>query len=441
MTRRELVRGLCAGAGPGLALRWSGAGLGLASCSRPAAVVMADARRQPTGRRSARTWIDPDGSGVLRVGAGEPLLARTELGPASPARRVLATLAHVTDAHVLDAQSPARAPFLARLGPPFSSTFRPQETLTAQVLAGMLAAVDRAGPRRRHPGRRPDRQRAGQRARPGARRARRRRVAPGSGGARLPRRAGGARRRPLLLPPRPRRAAPSRAARRRRRGPFVSAGLRRRGYPVLGDHDLLVAGDPRADRADRARSPAASAPSGTCRASCRRRRAARPELAVGTRRARPIRRRSSSSSRSCWARPGVDVPADPRRRRAIGGEAIGRLRAGERRLPRGGPQLDYSFDLGASVRVIVLDLVRRAGGSGGVVRAGPAGLAGRGSWRRAGDRWVLVVTHQPLTNVGRRRPGLLAEIDRSPRVLAALYGHTHRNRITPRRTRAAADTG
>ena len=59
----------------------------------------------------------------------------------------LALLAHLTDAHVMDASSPARVPFLARLGPPVQSTFRPQEALTAQVLHGAVNATRALRPR------------------------------------------------------------------------------------------------------------------------------------------------------------------------------------------------------------------------------------------------------------------------------------------------------
>ena len=99
-----------------------------------------------TGSTLASTWTDPGGTGTLAPGPGEALIARTELGPPRAAEGVIATLAHVTDAHVLDASSPARVPFLDRLGAPFESTFRPQETLTAQVLAGATRAIRALGP-------------------------------------------------------------------------------------------------------------------------------------------------------------------------------------------------------------------------------------------------------------------------------------------------------
>jgi hypothetical protein len=82
----------------------------------------------------------------------------------------------------------------------------------------------------------------------------------------------------------------------------------------------------------------------------------------------------------------------------------------------------------------VLDLARRAGGSGGLVHPGqPAWLADQ--LAASGERWVIVVSHQPL---GSSEGGseLLALLDRYPRVIAALAGHVHRNRIEPRPTPA-----
>ena len=43
-------------------------------------------------------------------------------------------------------------------------------------------------------------------------------------------------------------------------------------------------------------------------------------------------------------------------------EVVGRLRAGA------GDHLDYVVDVGSELRLIVLDLARRGGGSGGLVR-------------------------------------------------------------------------
>jgi hypothetical protein len=48
---------------------------------------------------------------------------------------------------------------------------------------------------------------------------------------------------------------------------------------------------------------------------------------------------------------------------------------------------------------------------------------------------VIVVTHQPLQS-SEGGETLLAVLDRSPRVIAALYGHIHRNEIIARPTPA-----
>ena len=88
-----------------------------------------------------------DRHGVLERGAGEPLRPRPELGPLPRGRtRPVARIALVADAHLRDEESPARAPFLDRLGNPFTSTFRPQEALTAQVLVAAVRALRRERP-------------------------------------------------------------------------------------------------------------------------------------------------------------------------------------------------------------------------------------------------------------------------------------------------------
>jgi hypothetical protein len=442
LTRRELVRELCIGAGPGLALRWSGAALGssllLEACGD------GGVGRSPAadGSTLRSRWVDPDGSGVLRVGPGEPLLARTELAPASPHGKVLATLAHLTDAHVLDAQSPARVPFLARLGPPFTSTFRPHETLTVQVLAGALRAVGALRPDAvvqggdlidNAQGNELDWALAALAGGP---------VTPASGGPGYHGVQQAANPDPLYY--RPDLDAPRHPGLlvRALRG-FDAPGLASPWYPVLGDHDLLVAGV----------VPPAPLSQGVAVGS-----RAVWELPHGLPADVGALAQTSTSAPDGLGDPsaigrlvgqllgsaGVDVPADPRRRELAAGDVLAALRSASgagRPRPAGpagpagsgagsGRQLDYSFDVGPAVRVIVLDLVRRAGGSGGVVHAGqPAWLAGE--LAAAGQRTILVFSHQPLDTTA-AGPRLLAELDRSPRVLAAIWGHTHRNRITPR---------
>jgi hypothetical protein len=102
------------------------------------------------------------------------------------------------------------------------------------------------------------------------------------------------------------------------------------------------------------------------------------------------------------------------------------------RLGTSFPSLDYHADIGRHLRLIVLDLARRAGGSGGLVRPGQTGFVARALDT---DRWVIVVSHQPLAS-SQGGADVLALLDRSPRVIAALSGHTHRNRIEPRTSSA-----
>ena len=412
ITRREAVLKAMLGAG---ALALAGCGTGRAPSS---------------GSTLRSTWIDPLGNGQLAIGPGEPLVDRVDLGPRAAADAVLATLAHLTDAHVLDASSPARVPFLDRLGPPFQSTFRPQEALTLQVLAGAVAAVARQRPQLViQGGDLIDNDQSNElshalAALDGGH------VHPGSGPRGYYGVQSGFDPDPFYYRPEvdaPQHPGLLRAAVR----PLRSPGLGAPTYPVLGDHDVLVAGE--------------IVPTALTRA-----------LAIGDRALWDLPRgltvpRSelphAGASPDGPPQPGpindfldralegptVSVPSDPARREMEFSEVIARLARAAPGAVSGlgaGERLDYALDVGSRVRLIVLDLVRRGGGSGGLVSAHqPAWLERQ--LAAAGDRWVIVVSHQPLaSSVGGEL--LLGLLDRHPRVIAALSGHVHHNRIVPR---------
>jgi hypothetical protein len=382
-----------------------------------------------TGSTIASTWADPGDVGALQVGPGEPLVERVELGPRAAVGGTLATLAHVTDAHVLDASSPARVTFLDRLGAPFESTFRPQETLTAHVLDGTLAAIRALRPQLViQGGDLIDNDQANELAialavlRGGS-------VRPGSGprgyyGVQI---AGDPD--PFYYRPdvdAPRHPGLLGAAVR----PFRARGVGARWCPVFGDHDALVAGE--------------LVPSSVTRS-----------LAVGDRAlwdlpagltVPPGERLTAGGSpdgppqpllvdqllAQALQGPTVAVPADPARRQLAVGETVGRLAAAGGALQLVAPdRLDYSLNVGGQLAVVVLDLARRDGGSGGRVVPGQADwLAGR--LAASGDRWVIVVSHQPLADA-LGGDSVLGVLGQHPRVIATLAGHTHRNRIVPRR--------
>jgi hypothetical protein len=404
ITRREAIRITAA------ALLAGGCGAGM--------------RAAGSGSTRTATWDDPHGTGALRRAAGEPLVDRTALGPPARAIGVLATLAHVTDAHVLDASSPARVTFLDRLGPPFQSTFRPQEALTAQVLTGAVHAVRTLRPDAViQGGDLIDNAQSNELALAlavlgGGE------VAPGAyHGVQLAGNPDPFYYRPDLDAPRHpgllRRAARA----------FRSPGVGRPVYPVLGDHDILVQGE--------------LAPTPVTRALATGDEALW-ELPPGL--TLPQRAKASTSPdgppspqlvneflAEALAGPKVRVPASPARRELDPAAVLERLApAALGRLGASYPSLDYHADIGPNLRLIVLDLARRAGGSGGLVRPGQATFLQRVLQT---DRWVIVVSHQPLPS-SEGGESLLGLLDRSPRVVAALSGHTHRNRIEPRPTRA-----
>src|SRR5262249_42537136 len=98
----------------------------------------------PGGDGSPRpgTWGGPHGTGPPERGPGGPLLEPAALAPRSQPVRTLATFVQISDPEITDAQSPARLEMLDRYGTPFTSAFRPQETLTGQVFAASLATVN-----------------------------------------------------------------------------------------------------------------------------------------------------------------------------------------------------------------------------------------------------------------------------------------------------------
>jgi hypothetical protein len=209
---------------------------------------------------------------------------------------------------------------------------------------------------------------------------------------------------------------------RRAGRPFVSPGVRAPIHPVLGDHDILVAGELVRTEATRALAvgnqalwelpPGLSLPPGT------------QLTAGGSPDGPPLPGLVDSFLAQALAGPKVRVPSDPSRHQLTPAEAIHRLRAGT------SGTLDYVADVGRDLRLIVLDLARRAGGSGGLVRPDqPGWLASQ--LDGVGERWVIVVSHQPLAS-SKGGDALLSLMDSHPRVIAALAGHTHRNSIEPR---------
>ncbi len=425
LNRRELLVAGAVGAGA----------LALAGCGGPGAVVAGD------GSTLKARWVDPSGDGQLTLGSGEALVNRTELGAARALTGELARLAHVTDAHVMDASSPARVPFLARLGPPVQSTFRPHETLTTQVLSGAVNAIRALKPQLViQGGDLVDNDQnnelahalallAGGRVRPGS-------GADGYYGVQLPSDPDPFYYRPAIDAPR--HPGMLNAAVR----PFRSAGLGVEWLPVLGDHDGLVAGELVPDAQTQALATGDRA---------------LWELPTNLKLPDGFRLNPSNSPdgppdpsfvqsflAQALAGPTVKVPADPARYELSFPEMIGRLWRGAGVAHQSGvsaassatasQRLDYVRDVGASLRVIVLDLVRRGGGSGGQV------VGGQSAWlaqqiASAGQRWIIVVTHFPLVSASGGAQ-LLDVMDRAPRVVAALAGHIHRNQIVARKTAA-----
>ncbi len=367
------------------------------------------------------TIADPDRDGELARGPGEPLVNRTELAPPGRGAREVARLAQLTDLHVRDEESPARVPFLDRLGPPVTSTFRPQEAVSPHVLSAALRSVNAERPQAvvltgdlidNAQGNELDQLLAvvegGQ-------------VDPDSGrtgyrGVQAASNPDGFFYRPALDAPR------HPGLLNRAQQEFFSPGVRTPWHALLGNHDLLVQGE-------LPPSPASDAIATGDKAlltfdpALRERVDALPRGGEPSPDLRDVPREAIEGLLAEGV-PGraTRVAPDPARE-AVDDEEL------ERRLP-----IDRSFDAGAALRVIALDTVNREGGAGGTLPSSELDALRR-ELRRAGDRSIVIASHHGLART-EGGDAALALLDEDPRVVAEISGDTHRHEIRPRRTPA-----
>lgn len=363
----------------------------------------------PTTSTVHATRVDRDGDGFLERGPGEPLK-----GP--PGGRVLATFGQLSDVHVRDEESPARVPFLDRVGPPLTSTFRPQEAFSTQVLDAAVRSL--AGERPQavvvtgdivDSAQENELDQALAVLDGGV-------VQPDTGGPGYDGVQEASNPDPFYFRPdndAPRHPGVLDAAQRR----FRAAGVGVPWYPAVGNHDVLVQGEVAATEAIEAVATGDRLVTGVD-----------PSFQPPTldEDEAPAAVNALLTEGEVFGRSET-VPPDPDRRHPEPAEMVSRLAAAAGVRPVG-DRLDYTFDLGHAMRGIVLDTADRSGGSRGVVT--PAQL----QWLRAQletDRWVVVFAHNPL-EASDGGEAALAALDDSPRVAAVVAGNRHRNTIERR---------
>ena len=146
--RRTVLKGLAVGAA-------ATGGLTAFPSRRAAAAPLAGSPEGTTLDSTVVRGPALNDQGYVRLvsGPGEPHVVRDELGSAPQPgregrRQALLSFVHLTDIHVIDAQSPARVEFLDRYndgpGDPliFSSAYRPQEMLMPQFADAMVQAIE-----------------------------------------------------------------------------------------------------------------------------------------------------------------------------------------------------------------------------------------------------------------------------------------------------------
>jgi 3',5'-cyclic AMP phosphodiesterase CpdA len=352
----------------------------------------------PGGGSTLRsTLVDPDGDGFLEPGPAEPF---TDRGERARLGRTLVTFGQLTDTHVRDEESPARVPFMDRTGPPFTSTFRPQEAFSAQTLDAAVRALNTQKPdavfltgditdnAQRNELDLALRVLEGGRAEPDS-------GAPGYRGVQQGDSADPFYYRPDFDAP----AHPGALQRAQR--PFAAQGLQAPLHALVGNHDVLAQGEVPPTPAINAYATGDQLVTSLD-----------PELLSRFPREEiDAQRATELLLANPFGLPSETVPADPRRHLVGPGEA-------ERAL-----DTQETVDLGDRVRAVLVDTVNRDGTSR--ARINPQQLQ-RLDAQLDTPRHVIVFSHNPLT------PEALEVLDRHRNVVATISGNSHRNRIAPR---------